>query len=232
MFFRQLFDCTSCTYTYVIASEKTQQAAIIDPVHAHVEHYLQRLNEWNLTLKYTLETHMHADHVTASGLLRQATGCQFAMGAETQVESIDLNLEDGMILSLTDINIQVLYTPGHTNDSYCFYVNDRIFTGDTLLIRRTGRTDFQHGDAGDQYDSLFNKVFALPPETLVYPAHDYEGMTVSTLGEERDYNPRLQVNSKTEYVELMNQLNLPKPKLIDIAVPANLTAGLNFETNA
>lgn len=226
MFFRQLFDNNTCTYTYVIACDTTQAAAMIDPVREHVEQYQRLLSEWKLKLTYVLDTHMHADHVTGSGALKQALQCQFVMGAQTKVQHVDIKLQDGEVLTLGGVQIKAIYTPGHTDDSYCYYVGDRIFSGDTLLIRRTGRTDFQNGDPAAQYDSIFNKLFKLPPTTSVYPAHDYEGMTVSTLEEERQYNPRLQVKSKDEYIALMKNLDLPKPTYMDIAIAENVYAGL------
>lgn len=226
MFFRQIFDCTSCTYTYIISTGLGREALIIDPVLEHAAQYGQLLEECELKLALTIDTHTHADHVTASGTLRKHQSCAYAMGEHTKVECIDISLQDGNSFKLDGIEITPVHTPGHTDDSYCFVIDNKVFTGDTLLIRGTGRTDFQNGDPAAQYDSLFNKLLKLPDETQVYPAHDYNGMTVSTIAEERQYNPRLQVKSKQEYIDLMNNLNLARPKLVEIAVPANLKGGL------
>jgi len=224
--FRQLFDPKSCTYTYLIASGQGREALLIDPVRDRMNLYQQLLDELQVKLLFVVDTHTHADHITASGLLRQQYGCDIAMGEQAPAECISLRLKEAETLNLDGISLKALYTPGHTNDSFSFLMNDRVFTGDTLLIRATGRTDFQQGDAYKQYDSLFNKLLKLPEETLVYPAHDYNGMTVSTIGEEKRFNPRLQVSSAEEYANIMNQLNLAKPTMMDVAVPANLKCGL------
>lgn len=226
MIFRQLFDSTSCTYTYLLASGPGREGLIIDPVLEHTDQIIEWVNQLGLKLAVTLDTHVHADHVTASGALREKTACQIAMGDRTKAHPVDLHIKDGETFSLDGIKLQGLYTPGHTDDSFSFLMNDRVFTGDTLLIRRTGRTDFQHGSASDLYDSLFDKLLTLPENTLVYPAHDYNGMTVSTIGEEKHFNPRLQMKTKEAFIELMNNLNLPYPKMIDVAVPANLKCGV------
>lgn len=223
--FRQLFDHESSTYTYLLASRKGGQAFLIDPVKAQLPTYLRLLEELDLRLVFALDTHVHADHVTALGDLRDATACVTMMGRESKASCVSRRLSDGDVLNADGVELTALYTPGHTDDSYSFSMQDRVFTGDTLLIRGTGRTDFQNGDPHAQYDSLFGKLLQLPDETLVYPAHDYKGWTVSTIGEEKAFNPRLQVKDEAEYVALMNGLQLPNPKLMDVAVPANLACG-------
>lgn len=225
MLFRQLFDRESCTYTYLVAAS-TGEALIIDPVLEHTEQYLRLLAELDLQLKFTFDTHVHADHVTASGLLAEKTGASIVMGEKSKAQGIT-PLKDGEVLSVGDLKFTVLYTPGHTDDSYCLLMSDRVFTGDTLFIRGTGRTDFQHGSSAEAYQSIIEKLLTLPGETLVYPGHDYKGMTVSTISEEKRFNPRLQINSAAEYAAIMDNLNLPKPNKIDIAVPANLHCGLS-----
>jgi sulfur dioxygenase len=229
--FRQLFERESSTYTYLLADEHTRRAALIDPVDTQLSLYLRLLEELDLRLEYALDTHVHADHVTALGLLRDTVGCKTLVGFEGEVDCASSGLEDGQIIKLGDIDIHVLFTPGHTDDSFSFLVNEEghtcIFSGDTLLIRGTGRTDFQNGDAGQLYDSLHHKLLQLPDHTLVYPAHDYKGWTVSTIGEEKAHNPRLEPESKAAFVELMNNLDLPDPKMMDVAVPANRTCGLS-----
>jgi glyoxylase-like metal-dependent hydrolase (beta-lactamase superfamily II)/rhodanese-related sulfurtransferase len=227
MIFRQLFDSESSTYTYLIASRRGGEALIIDPVLERVDRYIQLLDELDLRLVKAVDTHVHADHITGLGALRDRTKCITVMGEQSGVDVVSLRVAEGDTIDVEGISLDVLYTPGHTDDSYSFLFGDRVFTGDTLLIRGTGRTDFQHGSARDQYDSLFNKLLKLPNETLVYPAHDYKGDTVSTIAEEKAYNPRLQVSSVEEYAEIMDNLNLANPKMMDIAVPANLKVGLN-----
>src|ERR671937_808146 len=207
MIFRQLFDSVSVTYSYLLASRRGAEALIIDPVLEKVDRYLQLVNELDLKLVKAVDTHIHADHITGLGALRDRTHCITVMGDMATVD--------------------VLYTPGHTDDSYSFLMGDRVFTGDTLLIRGTGRTDFQNGSARAQYESIFNRLLKLPEETLVFPAHDYKGDTVSTIGEEKRFNPRLQVTSIDQYVELMANLKLPNPKMMDVAVPANMHVGLH-----
>jgi glyoxylase-like metal-dependent hydrolase (beta-lactamase superfamily II)/rhodanese-related sulfurtransferase len=192
-----------------------------------VNRYLQLLEELEVRLVKAIDTHVHADHVTGLGALRDRTRCTTVMGEQSKVDVVSMRVTDGDVIAADDIRLTALYTPGHTDDSYSFLCGDRVFTGDTLLIRGTGRTDFQNGDARAQYDSLFNKLLKLPEETLVYPAHDYKGDTVSTIREEKRYNPRLQVKSVDEYVELMASLNLPNPKMMDVAVPQNLRIGLS-----
>ena len=226
MIFRQLFDQTSSTYSYLLASRKGGEALIVDPVLEKVDRYLQLVRELDLKLVKAVDTHIHADHITGLGALRDRTHCITVMGEQAKVDVVSMRVTEGDRLTIEGLALDVLYTPGHTDDSYSFLMGDRVFTGDTLLIRGTGRTDFQNGSARDQYDSLFNKLLKLPDETLVYPAHDYKGDTVSTIGEEKRHNPRLQVRSVDEYVELMSKLNLPNPKMMDVAVPANMRVGL------
>src|ERR1700742_1138998 len=207
MIFRQLFDSVSSTYSYVLASRRGGEALIIDPVLEKVDRYLKLVEELDLKLVKAVDTHLHADHITGLGALRDRTQCITVMGDMSKVDVVSMRLSEGDKLTIEGVALDVLYTPGHTDDSYSFLMKDRVFTGDTLLIRGTGRTDFQNGSARAQYDSLFGKLLKLPEETLVYPAHDYKGDTVSTIGEERACNPRLQVKSVDEYVALMNNLN-------------------------
>ena len=226
MIFRQLFDNTSSTYTYLMAERQGGEALLIDPVQENTAQYVRLIEELDLKLVKAVDTHIHADHVTALGALQNQTGCITAMGAMSRAECVSVHFHEGDKLSADNLHLDILYTPGHTDDSYSFLLPDRVFTGDTLLIRGTGRTDFQNGDPAAQYDSLFDKLLTLPEDTLVYPAHDYNGMTVSTIGEEKRYNPRLQVSSRQAYVDLMNGLELDPPRLMDIAVPANLACGV------
>jgi glyoxylase-like metal-dependent hydrolase (beta-lactamase superfamily II)/rhodanese-related sulfurtransferase len=232
MIFRQLFDATSSTYTYLIASRRGGEAAIIDPVLDRVDRYIALLKELDLKLVKAVDTHLHADHVSGIGALRDRTHCITVMGEQSGVDVVSLRVSDGDRLAIEGVSFDVVYTPGHTDDSYSFRMSDRVFTGDTLLIRGTGRTDFQNGDARAQYHSLFDRLLKLPDETLVYPAHDYKGDTVSTIGEEKACNPRLKVKSIDEYVDLMNNLKLPSPKMMDVAVPANLRMGLSQDAVA
>ena len=229
MIFRQMFDETSGTYTYLMASRPGAEALIIDPVLEKVDRYIQLLNELDLRLVKAVDTHLHADHVTGLGALRDRTSCITIMGENSKADVVSMRVSDGDAIDIEGVNLDIIYTPGHTDDSYSFAMADRVFTGDTLLIRGTGRTDFQNGDARAQYDSLFGRLLKLPDHTLVYPAHDYKGDTVSTIGEEKRFNPRLQINSIDEYVHLMNNLNLPNPKMMDVAVPANMKIGLAQE---
>ena len=226
MIFRQLYDGVSGTYTYLIASRRGGEALIIDPVIEKVERYLQLVKELDLRLVKAVDTHMHADHITGLGALRDRTRCITVMGEQSKADVVSMRIAEGDRLTIEGVALDVLYTPGHTDDSYSFVMGDRVFTGDTLLIRGTGRTDFQNGDARMQYESLFGKLLKLPDETLVYPAHDYKGDTVSTIGEEKAFNPRLRVKSIDEYVDLMNNLHLPNPKMMDVAIPANMKVGL------
>ncbi|MCV9997862.1 MBL fold metallo-hydrolase [Pararhizobium sp. YC-54] len=229
MIFRQLFDSVSGTYTYLIASRHGGEALIIDPVLEKVDRYLQLVRELDLKLVKAVDTHLHADHITGLGALRDQTHCITVMGEQTLADVVSMRVAEGDRVAIEGLSLDVLYTPGHTDDSYSFLMGGRVFTGDTLLIRGTGRTDFQNGDPRQQYDSIFNKLLKLPDETLVFPAHDYKGDTVSTIGEEKRFNPRLRVRSVDEYVDIMNNLHLPNPKMMDVAVPANIHVGLHQE---
>ena len=226
MIFRQLFDSVSGTYSYLLASRAGGEAMIIDPVLEKVDRYLQLIRELDLHLVKAVDTHLHADHITGLGALRDRTHCITVMGENTKADVVSMRLAEGDKLTIEGMSLDVLYTPGHTDDSYSFLMRDRVFTGDTLLIRGTGRTDFQNGDARAQYESLFGKLLRLPDDTMVFPAHDYKGDTVSTIGEEKRYNPRLQVKSIDDYVALMASLKLPNPKMMDVAVPSNMKIGL------
>lgn len=227
MIFRQLFESVSSTYSYILASRKGGEALIIDPVLEKVDRYLQLFEELDIKLVKAIDTHLHADHVTGLGALRDRTLCVTVMGEQTKADVVSMRVSDGDTVDIEGLQLGVIYTPGHTDDSYSFTLHDRVFTGDTLLIRGTGRTDFQNGDARAQYESIFNRLLKLPDDTLVYPAHDYKGETVSTIAEERAFNPRLQVKTVDEYVDLMSKLDLPDPKMMDIAVPANVRVGLS-----
>jgi sulfur dioxygenase len=226
MIFRQLFDSVSGTYSYLLASRAGGEALIIDPVLEKVDRYLQLIRELDLRLVKAVDTHLHADHITGLGALRDRTHCITVMGENTKADVVSMRLSDGDKLTVEGLSLDTLYTPGHTDDSYSFVMHDRVFTGDTLLIRGTGRTDFQNGDARAQYESIFGKLLRLPDETMVFPAHDYKGDTVSTIGEEKRYNPRLQVKSVDDYITLMANLKLPNPKMMDVAVPSNMKIGL------
>ncbi|WP_421725622.1 MBL fold metallo-hydrolase [Bauldia sp.] len=230
MIFRQLFDTVSSTYTYLIASRKGGEALIIDPVLDRVDRYVQLLDELDLKLIKAVDTHVHADHISGLSELRDRTRCITVMGEESGVDVVSMRVGDGDRVEIEGISLDAIYTPGHTDDSYSFLMGDRVFTGDTLLIRGTGRTDFQNGSAEAQYQSIFNRLLKLPEATFVYPAHDYKGDTVSTIGEERAFNPRLQVGSVQEYIDIMNGLDLPNPRMMDVAVPANLHLGLDQGT--
>ena len=226
MIFRQLFDQESATYTYLLACQRTNDAIIIDPVINKIPLYLRLINELNLNLKYAIDTHMHADHITAIGELANSANCIAMMGEQAKVQGLGQTFKDNEVLKCGDLRLKAIYTPGHTKDSYCFHIENYLFTGDTLFIRGTGRTDFQEGNARDQYQSIFNKLLCLPESTYIYPGHDYNGMTVSTIGEEKKYNPRLKVRSADEYSTLMDSLDLAPPKLIDKAIPANRLCGI------
>src|ERR1700755_1534284 len=229
MIFRQLFDSVSGTYSYVLASRAGGEALILDPVLEKVDRYCQLLRELDLKLVKAVDTHLHADHVTGLGELRDRTHCMTVMGDQTKADVVAMRVADGDKVTIEGLSLDVMYTPGHTDDSYSYLMGDRVFTGDTLLIRGTGRTDFQNGSSRAQYDSIFNRLLKLPAEKLVFPAHDYKGDTVSTIGEEKRHNPRLQVKSIDEYIELMSNLKLPNPKMMDVAVPANSHIGLHQE---
>lgn len=226
MILRQLFDRASCTYTYLLASRRGGEACIIDPVLDQVDRYIALLEELRLSLVKAIDTHLHADHITGLGALHERTLCATVMGEQTAAELVSLRVGDGDRIDIEGLRLRAIHTPGHTDDSYCFVLDGRVFTGDTLLIRGTGRTDFQSGDPAKQYGSLFNKLLRLPDDTLVYPGHDYKGDTVSTIGEEKALNPRLQVGSVGEYVGIMNRLGLRRPAMMDVALPANLRLGL------
>jgi len=225
--FRQLFDPASSTYTYLVASRPGGEALIIDPVLEKVDRYLQLVRQLDLRLVKAADTHLHADHISGIGALRDRTRCITVMGEQSPADVVSIRLADGEKLRIEGLSLDAVYTPGHTSDSYSFVMGDRVFTGDTLLIGGTGRTDFQNGDARAEYESIFGRLLKLPDGTLVYPAHDYKGDTVSTIGEERAFNPRLQVKSADEYADLMNSLHLPEPKLMDVAVPANVKVGFD-----
>ena len=222
MIFEQLFDTKSSTYTYIISSGKGREALIIDPVIEHTDKYIEVLKNLELKLVKVIDTHIHADHVTGLNELNKRTNCTRIMGEKSKSEVIDLRIKDSEKINVENIELKAIYTPGHTDCSYSYLMNDRVFTGDTLLINGTGRTDFQNGSAEDAYDSLFNKLLKLPGKTLVYPAHDYNGKKNSTIENEKNNNPRLQVSSKEQYAEIMNNLKLANPKMMDVAVPANV----------
>ena len=228
MLFRQLFDKSSSTFTYLIASAKGREALIIDPVLENVEQYIKLLNELNLKLVKVIDTHIHADHISGIAELRDKTNCITVMGDQTPADVVAMQVADEEKIEIDGLELQAIYTPGHTIESFSFLMNDRVFTGDALLIRGTGRTDFQNGNARDSYNSIFNKLLKLPDETLVYPAHDYKGEVVSTIITEKKFNPRLQVSSPEEYIEIMENLNLPDPKMMDVAVPINLNLGIDY----
>ena len=229
MIFRQLFDHVSCTYTYLIADETSLEAVLVDPVFEHVDNYLRLLNELNLTLIIAMDTHTHADHLSALGELRKQTACQTMLGQQSRSVCVDKTFTDGEVIKIGSLDITALHTPGHTDDSYSFMMNVKsqyyLLTGDTLLIRGSGRTDFQQGDALAQYDSIHKKLLSYPNDTLIYPGHDYRGWSVTTVAEEKANNPRLQVKTAKDYANIMDNLNLPTPKLMDIAVPINQACG-------
>jgi sulfur dioxygenase len=227
MIFRQLFDHESSTYTYLLGDTNSGEELLIDPVIANTDSYLSLLQQLNLTLKLCVDTHTHADHITGLGALRERTGCITMMGEQAMADCVSQSFAHLDQIEVGSIKLEVLYTPGHTDDSYSFYVPKQgmLFSGDTLLIRGTGRTDFQNGDALAQYHSLCQVLLKLPEDTEVYPGHDYKGWSKSSIGEEKQHNPRLQVSSGEEYAAMMAALKLPNPKLMDIAVPANQACG-------
>jgi sulfur dioxygenase len=225
MIFKQLFDTKSSTYTYIIASAKGREAMIIDPVIENVGGYIKLLKELDLKLVKVIDTHIHADHVTGASKLRDITKCSTIMGDHTPAETVEIKVKDDEYINLDNLKIRAMYTPGHTSDSYSFLMNNYLFSGDTLLINGTGRTDFQNGNSKDAYNSIFNKLLKLPDETFLYPAHDYKGEKVSTIGKEKKYNPRLQVDSVDEYIEIMNNLDLKKPVSIEENISKNLKLG-------
>ena len=229
MLFRQLFDNESSTYTYIIASGQGREALIIDPVKAQTDVYLGLIEQLDLKLVRALDTHTHADHITALGALREHTDCITVMGEHSRADCVSERVREGDYIDIDGVRLAALYTPGHTDESFSFVWDNaghrNIFTGDALLIRGSGRTDFQGGDPYKSYDSIVNKLFTLGDDSHVYPAHDYKGFTVSTIGEERRFNPRLAGKTAQEYAEIMNNLDLPDPKMMDVAVPANLACG-------
>jgi sulfur dioxygenase len=224
--FKQMFDTASSTYTYLLLDEASSEAVIIDPVSSHIEDYIAMVNQLDLQLKYSLETHVHADHITASGMLRERLSIKTGVSELCGAVAADMQLNDGDILQCGGQQIKIIATPGHTAGSVSYLWNDRIFTGDALLINGCGRTDFQGGDAGVLYDSITKKILSLPDETLIYPAHDYHGKHVSCIAQEKSSNARIANKTKAEFVKMMGSLNLPKPVLIDIAVPANRMCGV------
>ena len=226
MIFKQLFDTKSSTYTYLISSGQGREALIIDPVIKNVNEYINLLKELDLKLVKVIDTHIHADHVTGASKLKDITKCSTIMGEHTPAEAVEIKVKDDEFINLDNLKIRAIYTPGHTSDSYSFLMNNYLFSGDTLLINGTGRTDFQNGNSKDAYNSIFNKLLKLPEETLLYPAHDYKGEKVSTIGKEKKQNPRLQVSSVDEYIEIMNNLNLKKPAQIDFNVSKNINLGV------
>ena len=229
MIFRQLFDHISSTYTYLIASDQGREAVIIDPVLENVNRYIKLLEELNLKLVKVIDTHIHADHISGMAELRDKTNCVTVMGDATPADVVSMTVADNEDIKVDGITLKALHTPGHTSESFSYLMNDRIFSGDTLLIRGSGRTDFQNGSPYDAYESIFGRLLKLPEHTLLYPGHDYKGDTVSTIGEEKRFNPRLQVKSAQEYANIMNNLKLPDPKMMDVAVPGNLSLGINYD---
>ena len=225
MIFKQVFDQKSSTYTYLIASAKGREAVIIDPVIDNVENYIKLLHELDLKLVKVIDTHIHADHVTGASKLKQATNCSTLMGEHTPADAVEIKIKDEEIIKIDQIEIKAMYTPGHTSDSYSFLMDKYLFSGDTLLINGTGRTDFQNGSSKDAYNSLFNKLLKLPDDTLLYPGHDYNGKLSSTIGKEKEHNPRLQVEYVDQYIEIMSNLNLSKPQMIDQNISRNLKLG-------
>jgi|TARA_B100000780_G_scaffold276492_1_gene245189 sulfur dioxygenase len=225
MIFRQLFDKKSSTFSYLIASAKGREALIIDPILENVNEYIDLLKELDLKLVKVIDTHIHADHITGASKLNKETDCSTIMGENTPADSVQIKVKNDEIINIDSLKIRTIYTPGHTSDSYSFLLNNYLFSGDTLLINGTGRTDFQNGSAKDSYDSIFNKLLKLPEETFLYPAHDYNGKNVSSIGKEKALNPRLQIKNVNEYVEIMNNLNLPKPKFMELNVTRNIKMG-------
>ena len=225
MIFKQLFDTKSSTYTYLISSGKGREALIIDPVIENVAEYVNLLKSLNLKLVKVIDTHIHADHVTGASKLKDITKCATIMGEHSPAETVEIKVKDDEYINLDHLKIKAMYTPGHTSDSYSFLLDNYLFSGDTLLINGTGRTDFQNGSSKDAYNSIFNKLLKLPEETFLYPAHDYNGEKVSTIGKEKKYNPRLQVSSVDEYIDIMNNLNLKKPAEIEHNVSKNINLG-------
>ena len=228
MMLRTFFDEASSTLTYLLEDEETKEAVIIDPVKPQVNHYLQIIQELGLTLKYAFDTHTHADHITALGILRERLGCESLVGEQSQAACASIWMKDQEVYTFGQYSLEVIYTPGHTDDSYSFLVGDKLFTGDTLLIRGCGRTDFQNGSANALYESLWNKLLVMNESIRVYPGHDYKGWFVSTLGEEKHHNPRLQFKTAATFKDFMDNLKLPNPKMMDVAVSANQQCGEEF----
>ena len=227
MIFKQVFDIKTSTYTYLIASAKGREAVIIDPVIENVNEYIQLLKELDLKLVKVIDTHIHADHVTGASKLKKATNCATLMGEHTPADSVEIKVKDNEKINIDDLNIRSIYTPGHTSESYSFLLDNYLFSGDALLINGTGRTDFQNGNSKDSYHSIFNKLLTLSEDTLLYPGHDYNGKKVSTIGNEKKFNPRLQVKNIDEYIEIMSNLNLTKPDMMDSNVSRNIQLGAN-----
>ena len=227
MIFKQVFDTKTSTYTYLIASAKGREAVIIDPVIDNVDEYIQLLKDLDLQLVKVIDTHIHADHVTGASKLKQTTNCATLMGEHTPADAVEIKVKDNELINIDGLKIRSIYTPGHTVESYSFLLDNYLFSGDALLINGTGRTDFQNGSSKDSYHSIFDKLLKLPEETLLYPGHDYNGEKVSTIGKEKKFNPRLQVNSVDEYIEIMSNLNLSKPEMIDSNVSKNIQLGSN-----
>ena len=225
MILKQLFDAKSSTYTYLIASANGREALVIDPVEENVNDYINLLKKLDLKLVKVIDTHIHADHVTGASKLKSSTNCTTIMGENSPAETVDIKLKDEETIKIDQLKIKALYTPGHTSDSYSFLLNNYLFSGDTLLINGTGRTDFQNGSSEDAYNSLFNKLLKLPEDTILYPGHDYNGKKSSTIGNEKKFNPRLQVESVDQYIELMSNLNLSKPNMIETNILRNLKLG-------
>ncbi|MCP3166103.1 MBL fold metallo-hydrolase [Myxococcus qinghaiensis] len=231
MLFRQLFDAESSTYTYLLADLATREAVLIDPVLEQAERDLGLIEELGLKLTVVLETHVHADHITSAGLLRERTGAR-VMASARGAPCVDRTLVHGDRVRVGGLELSVLETPGHTDDSLCFLCDGRLFTGDTLLVRGTGRTDFQNGDPGQLYDSITRELFTLPDATELYPGHDYAGFTISSVGEEKRHNPRLAGRSREDFIRFMNERQIPPPRKLDVAVPANRACGLDTEPSA
>ena len=227
MIFKQVFDTKTSTYTYLIASAKGREAVIIDPVLENVENYISLLEDLDLKLVKVIDTHIHADHVTGASKLKQSTNCTTIMGEHTPADAVEIKVKDNELINIDDLKIKSIYTPGHTSESYSFLLDNYLFSGDALLINGTGRTDFQNGSSKDSYHSIFDKLLKLPEDTLLYPGHDYNGKKVSTIGNEKKFNPRLQVNNVDEYIEIMSNLNLSKPEMMDSNVGRNIQLGAN-----
>ena len=227
MIFKQVFDKKTSTYTYLIASAKGREAVIIDPVIENVNEYIQLLKDLDLKLVKVIDTHIHADHVTGASKLKEVTNCSTLMGEHTPADAVEIKVKDDELINVDGLNIRSIYTPGHTSESYSFLLDNYLFSGDALLINGTGRTDFQNGSSKESYYSIFDKLLKLPEETLLYPGHDYNGEKASTIGKEKKFNPRLQVKSVDEYVEIMSNLNLSKPEMMDSNVSKNIQLGAN-----